>query len=238
MKGAALVTGGARRIGRALVLSLAERGHDIALHYGNSEEDAQIVAEKIDNVGRKCHLFKSDFEKKEEVFALIPAVFEIFPDCNLLINNASIFEHASLMETDEQLYDRHFNINLKAPFFLSRDFARHCQEGQIINILDSKITQNVTDYFAYTLTKKVLLEFTRMAARELGPNIRVNGVCPGRILPPAGKDDVYLDQMSKALPLQRRGDLESITSAVSFLTEQRFITGEWIFVDGGEHLIS
>lgn len=238
MKGTALVTGGARRIGRTIALTLAEKGYDIALHYCSSENDAHAIKHEIENAGRKCSLFQGNFEDMKQVASLVTAVFELFPDCNLLINNASIFERATLTETDEQLFDRHFNINFKAPFFLSREFAKHCGEGQIINILDSKITSKFTEYFVYTLTKKALFEFTGMAARELGPNIRVNGVCPGLIMPPPGKDEAWLDKMGKHLPLQQRGDPESVTAAISFLTESRFVTGEWIFVDGGEHLIS
>ncbi|MFQ5795095.1 MAG: SDR family oxidoreductase [Candidatus Bipolaricaulia bacterium] len=238
-KGTALVTGAAKRVGRAIALTLAENGYNIALHYRGSSDDAQALARKIEEVGREYHLFRSDFNDMKDVAALIPAVFDVFPDCNLLVNNASIFQRAPLVETDEQLFDRHFNINLKTPFFLSRDFARHLQgqEGQIVNILDTKITKNFTEYFVYTLTKKALFEFTKMAAKELGPHIRVNGVCPGLILPPPGKDKAYLDQMSQRIPLQRKGDPESVASAVSFLVGHRFITGEWIFVDGGEHLI-
>ena len=233
----AIVTGGAKRIGRAIALALAGMEYDIALHYNFSKNNAEKVVQQIERTGRKCQLFPCDFNNMNQVAQFVPQVFEIFPNCNLLINIASIFERARLMNTDEDLFDRQFNINFKTPFFLCRDFARFCNKGHIINILDTKISKVLIEYFAYTLTKKALFELTKMAAKELAPCIRVNGVCPGLILPPPGKAEEYLNKMSKHVPLQRKGDVDSIVSAISFLIKNKFITGEWIFVDGGEHLL-
>jgi len=236
VKGAALITGGARRIGRAIVLSLAEKGFDVALHYRSSRSEAEEVAEAIKKIGRQCHLFRCDLNDMKDVSSLIPQVFKRFPDCNLLINNASIFKRARFTETDEPLFDRHFNINFKAPFFLSSDFAKHCSEGQIINILDTKVSRALIEYFVYTLTKKALSEFTRMAAKELGPRIRVNGICPGLILPSSELSEEDFQELGGRIPLQRTGSPESVVSAIHFLLDNTFITGETIFVDGGEHL--
>ena len=236
MKGTAIVTGGAKRIGRAIALALADLGYDIALHYNTSQFAAEEVANLIKDKGRSCHLFACDFNNMKQVKSFIPQIFKIFPNCDLLINSASIFERARMMDTDEDLFDRHFIINFKTPFFLTRDFAHYYKKGQIINILDTKISKTLIEYFAYTLSKKSLFEFTKMAAKELAPYIRVNGVCPGLILPPPGKDEDYLNKMSERIPLQRKGDTQCIVAAVAFLIENDFVTGEWIFVDGGEHL--
>jgi len=236
MKGTALITGGAKRIGRAIALGLADEGFNIALHYSSSPKEAEKTAGEIEGKGVLCHLFRADFNKMDEVFSLIPFVFEKFPDCNLLINNVSIFQRARLMNTDEELFDRHFNINLKTPFFLSRDFAQHSSKGHIINILDTKISKILVEYFVYTLTKKTLYEFTLMAAKELGPKIRVNGVSPGLILPSSEQRKEDFEKMGSRIPLQRTGDPDAVVSAVCFLIESEFITGEVIFVDGGEHL--
>ena len=236
MKNAAIITGGGKRIGRAIALALAETGYDIALHYNFSLDAAKDVAQQIDKIGSKCHLFSCDFNNMKQVALLMQQVFEVFPNCNLLINSASIFERARLMDTDEDTFDRHFNINFKTPFFLSKNFAQYCKNGHVINILDTKISKSSIEYFAYTLSKKALFEFTRMAARVLAPDIRVNGVCPGLILPPPGQDEKYIDNMSKNIPLQQKGNVENIISVVSFLIENKFVTGECIFVDGGEHL--
>ncbi|MCD6384235.1 SDR family oxidoreductase [Candidatus Sumerlaeota bacterium] len=238
MKGTALVTGGARRIGRAIARALAREGYDISLHYNSSEREAKEVAREIEHTGRRCRLFPCNFTNMAEVFRLIPAVFDAFPDCTLLINNASVFERGRLMDTSEELFDRQFTINFKVPFFLTREFARHCKRGHIINIIDAKAARSHIEYFAYTLSKKALYEFTRMSAKELAPNIRVNGVAPGLILPPPEKDDAYLERLSKHIPLQRRGDPQSVVKAILFLIRNDYITGECIFVDGGEHLIN
>ena len=171
-----------------------------------------------------------------QVRQLIPRVLDQCPDCDVLINNASIFAPNRFEDTEEDFFDRHFTINFKTPFFLSRDFARLRQAGNIINLLDTKVRRTVTGYFVYTLSKKALFEFTRMAAKALAPRIRVNAVCPGLILPPAGEDEDYLERMKTHVPLQRAGDVEGVARAVRFLLENPFITGECLFVDGGEHL--
>ena len=237
MNDVAIVTGGAKRIGRTIALMLARRGYDIILHYNASIDEAERTAKEIEASGRRCFLLSANFDDMTQVLTFIPNAFQISNNCHLLVNSASIFDRARLLETDEDLFDRHFNINFKTPFFLSRDFARLYKQGQIINVLDTKISKNMISYFVYTLTKKALFEFTKMAAKELAPNIRVNGIGPGLILPPPGQDESYLDEKSKSIPLKRKGDLESIGSAISFLIDNHYITGECIFIDGGEHLI-
>lgn len=236
MRGSALVTGGAKRIGRAIALYLADKGFHVALHYRSSEREANEVAEKIQCTGRECHLFHCDFNNMDAVTNLIPSVFDRFPDCNLLINNSSVFERARLKDTDISLFDRQLNTNFKAPFFLSRDFARFCSEGQIINLLDTKISSAHIEYFVYTLTKKAMFEFTQMAAKELGPSIRVNSISPGLILPSRYRFKEDFHQMEKKIPLKKTGQPQDLISAVNFLIDNDFITGECIFVDGGAHL--
>ncbi|MCY4442574.1 MAG: SDR family oxidoreductase [Deltaproteobacteria bacterium] len=235
-KGAALVTGGARRIGAAIARALAQDGYDIALHYRTSAESAEGIAEEIEGLGRRCRLFRCDLDRHEEMTGLIPGVREHFPRLNVLINNASIFEPGTLAGTGRDLFERHFNINFKAPFFLTQAFAEGCEHGQIINILDTRVSRSDQHHAAYTLSKKALLELTRMAARELGPAIRVNGVSPGMILPPPGGVVDELERRSAGLPLKRIGDTANLVAAVRFLLENPFITGECIYVDGGEHL--
>jgi len=215
---------------------LAEHGYSIALHYSASKAEAQSVAEEINRMGCECELFPCHFTQKDQVANLVPAVFQRFPDCNVLINSASIFRQQRYLETKETFFDEHFAVNFKTPFFLTRDFAKHCRQGQVINLLDTKISKTSREFFVYTLTKKLLASFTEMAAKELAPNIRVNGVCPGLILPPPGQGDEYLQEKAKSIPLKRKGDPANVVSAIVFLLDNPFITGEWIFVDGGEHL--
>ncbi len=236
MAGTALITGGAKRIGRAVALALADRGFDIALHYGRSEDAAREAAGEIEARGRRCRLFQCNLADFGEVRGLVPAVTKTCPDLSLLVNNASLFERARLAETDEDLYDRQFAVNLKAPFFLSRDFARHAGAGQIINLVDQRITRSAPAHMAYTLTKKALAAFTEMAARDLAPEIRVNGVCPGLILPPPGKTASHLSPLVERVPLRRRGSVDDIVATVLYLVESEYVTGQLLFVDGGEHI--
>ncbi|MCI0494751.1 SDR family oxidoreductase [candidate division KSB1 bacterium] len=236
MKGTAIVTGGAVRIGRAISLALAREGFDLVVHYNSSAEEAKEVEQAVQKYERRCHLIQCDFSSDKQVALFIPRVFEFFPNCNLLVNCASIFERARFMETDGDLFDRHFKINFRTPVMLSRDFANYAQEGQIINILDTKVARNLIEYFAYTLSKKALLEFTKMAAKELAPRIRVNGICPGLILPPAGETDEYLVKLSEHVPMKSKGNVNYVVSALIFLLKNNYITGDCLYIDGGEHL--
>ena len=160
-----------------------------------------------------------------------------FPGLELLVNNASIFERATIKDTDEEFLQRHFDINFKAPFFLMRDFASlSVKGGHIINIVDTRLAKAGTSYAAYLLSKKALSELTRMAAVEFAPGIRVNAIAPGLILPPEGEGEAYIEELAKRLPLRKRGDTKDVIRAVNYFMESEFVTGEILFIDGGEHL--
>jgi len=232
-RGSALITGGAGRLGREIALSLADMGFDILLHFQSSKKDADELRIIIENRGSRCWIIKCDFSDIDQLKKMAGEVFNIHPECNLLINNASLFERASMMETDLALLDVHFNVNFRAPFLLSIEFAKRCKQGQIINILDTAIKRPLTKYFAYTISKKALYEFTKIAAVELGPDIRVNGICPGLIIESDGED---FEKLSRRVPLKRSGTIGNVISAIRFLIENDFITGESIFIDGGGHL--
>jgi len=236
MKKAALITGGARRLGSAVALALAKKGYDIALHCNRSEEEAVRTAKLIRREGRNCEVFVCDLADPDERSGLIPAVYMCFPHCRLLVNNASVFERATLAETSPERFDRMMGIHLKAPFFLTQSFASHFKKGHVVNFCDAKIASTFTTHFAYSLSKKALFEFTRMAAKALGPAMRVNAVAPGMILPSREFNEADLARLSMKIPLQRKGNAGDIVSAVLFLEENDYITGECLFVDGGEHL--
>ena len=233
---AALITGGAKRIGKSIALSLAEKGYDIALHYRSSKESAEKTRNEIKNKDVTCTLFEANLSCLDETQRLIPDVVKTFPNLSLLINNASIFERISFLDTTPETFDRHFTTNFKSPFFLTQDFARICKNGQIINILDTKIFGTQINYFTYTLTKKILADFTQMAAKALGPDIRVNGISPGLILPSSKMSQSEFDRMGGKIPLQTTGNPDRIVQTVDFLLENSFVTGEIITIDGGEHL--
>jgi pteridine reductase len=236
IKKAALVTGGSRRIGRELCLALAARGYDIALHYGQSLADAEETADRIRKRGVLCRLFQCNLSDAGKVQSLIRDVFGEFPYCTLLVNNASYFKRGSFQDTDLAFLERHLDVNFKAPYILSGEFAKLCKSGLIINLLDTKITRSSGAFFAYTLSKKMLAEFTRMAARVLGPGIRVNGICPGIILPSTETPAKVLEGLIRALPLARKGDPHHIVDALLYLIDNDYVTGDFLFVDGGEHL--
>lgn len=231
-----MITGGAQRIGAAIALALGRQGLDIGLHYLGSHGAAVAVADELAGMGRQCHLLRCDLNDDKEVATLIDRADRLLPELNLLVNNASVFQPKRLSDTEPSCLDRHFNVNLKAPLFLTRDFSTNGRTGHVINMLDTRIAKSDGSDMAYTLSKKALYEFTRMAAKELAPAIRVNGVSPGLILAPRGQNQSYLQEKSTHVPLKRVGDTGNLISAILFLMNNPFVTGECLFIDGGEHL--
>jgi NAD(P)-dependent dehydrogenase (short-subunit alcohol dehydrogenase family) len=234
---AVIITGGAKRVGAALSRSFARRGFDILLHYHRSASDALLLKAEIEALGRACILLPQDLSDIQALPALIKKAHEAMPHCAALINNASVFEQAVFTETDEALLDHQFAANFKAPFFLTQAFAATFGKGCVINMLDTHITQTHGTHFAYLLSKKTLAEFTLMAARALGPAVRVNGVCPGILLPSNELDKSYMEELSPTLPLQKLGALQDVAEAAHWLCSAEGITGQLIFTDGGQHLL-
>ena len=232
----ALVTGCAKRIGRAIALTLARKGYDIAIHYNHSRQEADTLAEEIQALGRTSRIYQADLTEDEDILNLLPRVKADDLPLELLVNNASVFEPATIRETELELFDSHWAANFKAPYFLSRDFARLYRKGNIINLVDTRVANNDFAYAAYALTKKALAELTKMAALELAPDIRVNGVCPGFILLPPGADANAIEKIKQKVPLNRQGYVEPIEQAVEYVLDNDFVTGQLLFVDGGEHL--
>jgi len=237
MSKAALITGGGKRLGKAIALSLADRGYDIAVHYNHSDREAKETSELIRDKRQRSEIFQANLSDIKQVRTLIPYVFEVFPNCAILVNSASIFEDVGFNQVTEEIFDRDFTVNFKAPFFLSQDFSLRDSSELIINMLDMRINNIETAHFSYNLTKKSLGDFTLMAAKELGPRIRVNGICPGPILPPPDKDMSYLEKIAENTPLQKAGNPDYIISAVNYILDNDFVTGQCLFVDGGQHLL-
>ena len=239
MKSSALVTGAGKRIGQAIALNLAAQGFSIVLHYHQSNKEAKITAATIRKYGVHCEIFPCDLSNENTTRKLIGAITTTknLPPLRLLVNCASIFEKSQLRTSNIGIFSRHLSVNFTAPLILSRGFVRICNEGQIINILDTHVVDNKTAYSDYLLSKKLLTEFTRLAAVEFAPHIRVNAIAPGLILPPKGEKDSYLKRLAQSIPLKRKGNPRHIAHAVRFLVENDYITGQTIFVDGGENLI-
>ena len=237
MKPAVLITGGANRIGKALGLHLAALGFDIALHYNTSTKDAQNTASEIRSAKIRCEMFGCDLTDTAKTSHLIGDVKKKFPRLNLLINSASAFGKSNLDLNSLGRINQDIAIHFKAPFILISEFARLCQRGQIINFLDTNVSKHKTAYTTYLLAKKSLENLTKLAAVELAPHIRVNAIAPGLILPPVSQTNSYLDRLAKKIPLKRKGNHTNITQTVDFLVQNNFLTGQTIFVDGGEHLV-
>lgn len=230
------ITGAAKRVGAELSRHFARNGYDVGLHYHSSEAEAGALAAELTGLGAACHLFAADMQDIAGLPALMDRVKRALPHCAVLVNNASVFEPATFLQTDEVLFDRQLTVNLKAPFFLTQAFARSFGQGCVINLLDSEVEQNHGHHFAYLLSKKALAGFTEMAARQLGPQIRVNAVCPGILLPSNELDAAYIEKLSKTLPLRAIGSLEQVAQAALWLSGAS-VTGQMVYVDGGQHLL-
>lgn len=235
-RGAVLITGAAQRVGAAMALHFAAAGYDVALHYNQSHSAAMRIQKDIEQLGVRCTLIRHDMTDIAGIPAFMREVRNLVPRCTTLVNNASVFDRASFMETGEAFLDHQFTVNFKAPFFVTQAFAREFSEGSVINMLDTDIASTQGSHFAYLLSKKALAEFTAMAARQLGPDIRVNGICPGILLPSNELDAAYIEKISKTLPQRRVGTLEEVVSAALWLA-QSSVTGQFIYVDGGQQLL-
>lgn len=236
-KKAALVTGGARRIGRHLAVALAGMGYEIALHYHSSKNDAARTAAEVRRLGHTCRLICHDLSRPEGPALLWSDAFRHFPGLDVLVNNASVFLPSTLKKGSAGIWERDLAVNLRAPYLLTAEMARHCRRGQVINILDTHIASHRSAHTAYLLAKKALRDLTCMAAMELAPDFRVNGIAPGLILPPASRSKSYLTRLAKHVPLRRKGDPDHVVEAVAFLVRNDYVTGQILFIDGGEHLL-
>ncbi len=233
----ALVTGAARRIGRAISIALASAGANIVVHDHQSlHNECEKLCDEIDRFGVMSRIVTADFENPDDYASLIERALKVTGNLDILVNNASVFIGDTLRDADFGNLMRHMQINAWAPLVLSRDFARLAVKGKIINILDTRISGYDWKHVSYILSKHVLYVLTKMTAVEFAPGISVNAVAPGLILPPPGKDMSYLAEMAQTVPLKRYGGPEDIVDAVLFLLRSDFITGQIINVDGGRHL--
>jgi pteridine reductase len=236
----AVVTGGAVRLGKALALALAEEGVRLVIHYHSSAGPAETTVDEIRALGSEAVALRADLLQPDPIPSLIEEAAAQWGRLDILVNSAAIFEPADLAHTSVESWDRHFAINLRSPFFLSQAFAAHVgkqQRAHIVNIADWRGIRPDTSHLAYSLTKAGVLAMTQGLALALAPNIQVNAIAPGAILPPPGKGQSYLDRLADDIPLQRTGSPAEIARALLFLLKSDFVTGETVFVTGGEHLV-
>jgi NAD(P)-dependent dehydrogenase (short-subunit alcohol dehydrogenase family) len=233
----ALVTGGAHRVGRAFSLALAGAGCDVVVHYNNSADEAHDTVAEIQRLGRRAVAVHGDVASAHDIRHVVGTAEREFSRLDILVNSASIFERARFEDITEQNWDRVLGINLKAPFFLSQAAApllRRDGGGIIVNILDLSALQPWPSYAHHAISKAGLLHLTRILARALAPDIRVNAIAPGTILPPEGAD---AEEGSERRVVARTGSPDDVTRALLYLVRSGFVTGEHLVVDGGRLLL-
>ncbi len=231
----ALVTGAALRIGRSLCLALAQQGCRLLIHYHRSGQAARALAAQLRIAGATAWLVSGDLRRPGCSERLITQAFKSAGTVDILINNAAVFYKQSLLDASAADWRLVWDSNLAAPLGLMRALARRRQRGQIINLLDSRVAAWRAGALPYTLSKKMLAELTRLAALELAPRFRVNGVAPGAILAPARPGGPR--EKAGRLPLRRRPTLDDLARAVIMLLQNDSITGQIIYVDSGQHLL-
>ncbi|MES2813900.1 MAG: SDR family oxidoreductase [Pseudomonadota bacterium] len=244
----ALVTGAGKRLGRAMALYLAQRGHDVAVHYASSADEAETVVAEIRAMGRKAQSFQADLLDEVQVQALVPAVTAALGPLTVLVNNASIFEYDRIDTATRQSWDRHIESNLRAPYVLIQAFAKQCPpattddngeplaQGLVVNMIDQRILKLTPEFSTYTIAKMGLWALTQTAAQGLAPHVRVNGIGPGPTLKGARQSQDHFDRQRAATVLGRGANPQDITAALGFFLDSPGLTGQFIAVDGGQHL--
>ncbi|MBM3579968.1 MAG: SDR family oxidoreductase [Alphaproteobacteria bacterium] len=232
----ALITGGAKRIGRKIALLLASRGYDLVISYNKSKQEAKELAAEISKKFQvKCDIFQADLRDEKQAKRLAEFVKINSANWSLLINNASIFTKSNFLTAPDSELSDNLNLHFISPLILAKEFAKNSpKNGQIINITDKNIARYDTSYFYYLLSKKSLAELTKMLALELAPSIRVNAIAPGFILDPI--DHSETQNFIQKIPLQKKGETQNILQAVDFLLNNHFVTGQILFIDGGASL--
>jgi NAD(P)-dependent dehydrogenase (short-subunit alcohol dehydrogenase family) len=235
---AALVTGGAVRIGRAVVLALARAGYRIAIHANRSLTDAEALRDDIARAGGRAGAVAADLADHDAVMALVPAAVAAVGPLTLLVNNASAFEPDTIGHLDRERFDRQLAVNLRAPVFLAQAFAAQAPVGaSIVNILDQRVYRPGPGFFSYGISKSALYVATTTLAQGLAPGVRVNAVAPGPTLANVWHGDEVFKRRTAAMPLRHGPAPEEVADAVLFLANAHNITGETIAVDGGQHIV-
>ena len=234
----ALVTGAAKRIGKACAAALAEAGARVIVHYNQSEEDAAATRDLI-RTSSDAVMIKADLKNEGETVRLFEDSVKQWGSVDILINSASVFEPDDIWTADSAALFENIKIHTAAPLILSRMFYSNqpdLSSGDIINFLDTRINDYDKQHVSYHLSKQNLHSLTRMLASEFAPKVKVNAIAPGLILPPPGETEEYLQKRIHTNPLEKSGSLEDISDAVLFLLANGFVTGQVLFIDGGRHL--
>lgn len=236
----ALVTGGARRIGREIALALARDGWDVAVHYASSRDEALAVVAEIEALGRRAAAVNRDLAIEAGVKSLLAQVAEELGPVGCVVNNASVFEFDRASDFSGELLARHMRVNLSAPTLLAQSLAaslKKNEQGVVINLLDQKLWNPNPDFLSYTLSKAALREATVLLAQALAPKVRVVGVAPGITLLSERQTEAGFALAHTKTPLGRSSTPADVASAVVYAARAQAITGTALLVDGGQHLL-
>ena len=233
-----IITGAATRMGAAIAKSLAGPGVEIVIHYNNSETNAKKLKKELNLNRTKVYLVKGDLSKDKDLRKIIKFSKSKLKYFDCLINNASLFENDNLRNFTSQSWSHHSDINLKAPAYLTKEFAKNAKgkNNNIINIIDQRVFKLTPYFFSYTISKTGLYTLTKTSAMSLAPNIRVNGIAPGPTIKNKRQSEKHFKKQYMATPLRRKVDVEQICNAVDFFIKNRSITGQVISVDSGQSL--
>ena len=245
----ALVTGAAKRLGRAMALDLARRGWDVAVHYAGSADAAAETVAEIEAMGRRAVALRADLLDEDAVKTLLPRAARALGGPVLtLVNNASVFEHDDIRTATRASWDRHMESNLRAPFVLTQALAAQVPKpdtdpagepvarGLVVNMVDQRVRKPTPDFMSYTIAKMGLWALTRTAAQGLAPRVRVNAIGPGPTLRGHRQTEDHFRRQRAATVLGRGADAADVTAALGYLLEAKAVTGQLICVDGGQHL--
>jgi pteridine reductase len=236
----ALVTGGAHRVGRALALALAQAGADVVVHYHASEAAARATVADIEALGRRAVAVRADLGDPAQIGGPLAVARDAFGRLDILVNSASLFERAPVDAITVEAWDRVLAVNLRAPFLLARDAApllRAARPGLVVNIADLSALQPWPSFAHHAVSKAGLVHLTRVLARALAPDVRVNAIAPGTVLPPADFDgEDYAGGRDRRV-LERAGSPDDVVAALLYLVRAEFVTGEILVVDGGRMLL-
>lgn len=236
--GAALVTGAGKRIGRALALTLADAGYDVAVHYNSSAREAEEVASLIEAKDRKAVSLEADLSSEAAVAGLIGKAASALGPLSVLVNSASAFEHDDIATMTRESWDLHMEVNVRAPVKLAQDFAAQApKESLIVNLIDQRVLKLTPQFLSYTASKSALFSLTKTLAQGLGPKgVRVNAIGPGPTLKNPRQSDADWARQNQATILGRGATPDDICGALLYLLSARSVTGQMIAVDGGQHL--
>ncbi len=245
----ALVTGASARLGRAMAISLARAGWDVAVHYGSSEVQAEGVVAEIAELDRRAAAVQADLAEEDQVQTLVARSSDALGGpLSLLVNNAAAFDHDTIRTASLESWNKHIGINLRAPFVLCQKFAEQAPkaladardepvaQASIINIIDQRVRKLTPHFMTYTLAKSALWTLTQTAAQGLAPDVRVNAIGPGPTLIGARESDSHFARQRAGTVLERGSDVEDVTGAMHYLIGAKSVTGQLICTDGGQHL--